>query len=380
MKRIKNITGKRILVSDLSRGHSASKDQIERAILRVLDSGWYVLGLELEAFEREFARYNGSRYAVGVASGTEAIQIALMALGIGRGDEVITIPNTAIPTAMAIVAAGATPRFVDVREDTQNIDETKLKESITKKTKAIIPVHLYGNPCEIEGVLRIAGQHGLYVVEDACQAHGASYNGKKVGTFGDLGAFSFYPTKNLGCYGDGGMIVTDDRKLAETVKLLRNYGQKTRYACDMEGINSRLDEIQAAILRVKLRRLNSFNKRRRHIAALYQKCLAEMGEMRLPMIGDNTRQGVFHLYVIRCQKRDALRSFLAKRGIETQIHYPVPLHLQKAFAHLGYSRGDFPVAEKLVREILSLPIFPELTDREVVRISALIRKWYGYPR
>ncbi len=376
MKKIKSITGKRkIQVCDLLREHEAIKGPVEKAARRVFDSGRYILGRELEAFEKEFARYNGSGYAIGVASGTEALQISLEALSIGAGDEVITAVNTAIPTAMAIAAAGARPKFVDVDERTSNIDIDKIEKAITGKTRAIIPVHIYGNPCDIAGVRRIAKKHKLFIVEDACQAHGAAYKQKKVGSFGDLGAFSFYPTKNLGCYGDGGIIVTDSGPLAQKAGLLRNYGQPMRYKCDIEGINSRLDELQAAILRVKLRRLGRSNRRRREIAALYEKNLKNVAGVTQPC-ASKYAQHVFHLYVIRCEERDGLKRFLSKRGIETEIHYPIPLHLQKAFKYLGYRKGDFPVAERLAGEIISLPMFTELTDGEVRVICDSIREFY----
>lgn len=375
MRNIRNTTGKKLLVCDLKREHRAIRKEIEDAVRRSLDSGWYILGKELEAFEDAFARYIGSSNALGVASGTEALQIALMALSIGRGDEVITAVNTAIPTVMAITAAGARPKFVDADEDTLNISVDGLRRAVTKRTKAIIPVHLYGNPCAIQEVLRIADRHGIKVVEDCAQAHGAAYKNRKVGTFGDIGAFSFYPTKNLGCYGDGGAVVTDDKKLAGKVRLLRNYGQSTRYLCDMEGINSRLDEIQAAILRVKLSRLGHSITRRIGIASLYEKHLEDIPEVTPPSVMPDTKHS-FHLYVIRCARRDALKDFLAKNNIEAQIHYPVPLHLQKAFGYLGYKKGDFPVAEKLAGEVLSLPMFPELTDREVCGVCSHIRDFY----
>jgi dTDP-4-amino-4,6-dideoxygalactose transaminase len=376
MKKIKNSTGKKILVCDLKREHRAIKGDVELAVKRVLDKGWYILGKELEAFEKEFARYNGVAFAVGVASGTEALQISLSILGIGKGDEVITVPNTAIPTAMAIIATGATPKFVDIDPGSFNIDIKKLERSITKKTKAIIPVHLYGNPCDMKDILKIAKKHRLFIVEDACQAHGASLGKKKAGTFGDLGAFSFYPTKNLGCYGDGGAIVTDNKHLADKAKLLRNYGQSSRYRCDTIGMNSRLDEVQAAILRVKLNKLDAFIGRRREIAEKYNKYLKGVEEVRLPG-QERGKKHSFHLFVIRCKDRDGLKKYLADRGVETQIHYPIPLHLQDAFAYLGYKPGDFSDVEKLSAQILSLPIFPRLKDREVIKICKYIRDYYG---
>lgn len=375
MRRIKDTTGKKLLVCDLKREHAALRAEVEAAVIRVLNSGRYVLGGELAAFEDEFARAMGSSYAIGVASGTEALQLSLMALSVGRGDEVITAVNTAIPTAMAITAAGARPRFVDVDEETSNIDASKIEKAITKKTKAIVPVHLYGNPCNIAEVMKIAKKRGVAVIEDCAQAHGAAVNGKTAGTFGQLGAFSFYPTKNLGCYGDGGAVVTTDQGLAEKVRLLRNYGQPTRYRCDVEGINSRLDELQAAILRVKLRYLDRSVLRRIAIASLYDRLLSSISGVITPHRSKNVKH-VYHLYVIKCMRRDALKDCLEKKAMETQIHYPIPLHLQKAFKGLGYKKGDFPVAEKLAGEILSLPVFPALRDEEVMAVCSAIGDFY----
>lgn len=375
MRRIKNTTGKVLLVCDLKREHRAIRGEVAHAVRRVLDSGWYILGKELESFEREFAVYNGAHHAVGVASGTEAIQLALTSLGVGRGDEVITPVNTAIPTAMAIAACGAMPRFVDVDDATSNIDVSRLEQAITKKTRAIVPVHLYGRACNIEEIMKIANRHGCSVVEDCAQAQGAMRAKKKVGNFGALGAFSFYPTKNLGCYGDGGIVATSDKRLADKLRLLRNYGQSSRYRCEVQGINSRLDEIQAAILRVKLRHLAGWTSRRQRLSGVYSENLRNIDGVITPLIG-KAAEHVFHLYVIRCRRRDELKEYLADRGIETQIHYPIPLHLQKAFKGLRYRRGDFPVAERLSGEILSLPIFPSLTDREVLAVCESIRLFY----
>lgn len=375
MKNTASITGRKILVSDLKRGYGSWGGSISKAVERVLESGWYILGRECEAFEEEFADYCGSRYAIGVASGTEAIQLSLMSLSIGRGDDVITAPNTAIPTAMAIAAAGARPRFVDVCADTFNMDISRLEAAITKNTRAIVPVHLYGNPCRMKELMDIARRHNLYIIEDACQAHGAARGSRRTGTFGDLGAFSFYPTKNLGACGDGGAIVTDNKKLAGKLRLMRNYGQKTRYLCEEAGINSRLDEIQAAILRVKLRYLDRFNMRRREIARLYARYLEGVDQIGLP-VADKDAEHVFHLFVVKCSRRNSLMEYLAANNVETQVHYPIPLHLQKAFKGLGYRKGDFPCAEKLSAGILSLPVFPEMKDGEVRRICRLIRNFY----
>lgn len=375
MKRTKGITGKEILVSDLKRESAAIKRASLAAIQRVLNSGWYILGRELEMFEKEFARYLGAPYACGVASGTEAIQLALKAMHIKPGDEVITAVNTAIPTAMAIVASGASVKFVDVEENTFNMDPSKIEAAITAKTRAIVPVHLYGSPCAIDTVLKIARKHGLYVVEDACQAHGASYKGRMAGTFGDAGAFSFYPTKNLACYGDGGMVVTGNTGIAKKVKLLRNYGQPARYSCEIIGINSRLDELQASVLRTKLRCLDKTNSKRKYLAALYDKYLKNIPEVMTPQAG-NDAWHVYHLYVIKCEDRDGLKEYLRKKGVETQIHYPIPLHLQKPFRHLGYTSASFPAAMWLSHKILTLPMFPELMTEEVRKICDYIKNFY----
>ncbi len=372
---MRNTTGRRIAVCDIARSDQPIRNKITKAVRTVIDKGRYILGQELNVFEKEFAEYNGSSYAIGVASGTEALQLSLKALGIGQGDEVITAVNTAIPTAMAILAAGARPRFVDVRADTFNIDVALIEKAITRNTKAILPVHLYGKICDIKAVLKIAKKYNLFVVEDACQAHGASCGGMKAGSFGRLGAFSFYPTKNLGCYGDGGMIVTNNKSLAERLRLLRNYGQNTRYSCKIKGVNSRLDEIQAAILRVKLKLLDQLNECRIELAHVYARYLQEIVDVDLPSYGKDL-QHVFHLYVIKCKDKDGLKRYLLKKGIETEVHYPIPLHLQGAFRELGYKRGDFPCAEGLAHKILTLPMHPALKTQEVRKVCNHIKDFY----
>ncbi len=379
MRNTKDTTGETILVRDLKREYKTFGRSVDRAVKSVLRKGWYILGEELRNFEDEFAGYNGSSYAVGVASGTEALQLSLVALSVGGQDEVITAVNTAIPTAMAIRSCGATPRFVDIAPGTFNMDAALIADAVTDRAKAIVPVHLYGNPCDMDAISKAASKRGLAIVEDCAQAHGAVYNGTKVGNFGKLGAFSFYPTKNLGCCGDGGLVVTNDKKLAKAIRLLRNYGQPSRYVCEIEGTNSRLDEIQAAILRIKLKRLDRSNKARREIAAEYGRRLKELKEIETPAF-DKGCEHVFHLYVIRCEERDGLKKYLWSKGIETQIHYPIPLHLQKAFRHLGYKAGDFPVAEKLSGRVLSLPIFPELKASEVKKICGAIKDFYANTR
>lgn len=353
---------------DLKRQYRQIKDEINTKLNDVLNSTQFILGDNVVLFEEEFAKYCGIKYAIGVASGTDALTIGIDVLGIGKGDEVITVPNTFIATADAISKNGAKPVFVDIDPDTYNIDVTKIEDKITSNTKAIIPVHLYGQSAEMGPILKIAKDYGLKVVEDACQAHGAEYNGKKVGSLGDIGCFSFYPGKNLGAYGDGGMIVTNNSEIAEHVTMLRNYGQKLKYYHSFVGYNSRLDEIQAAILMIKLKHLDNWNNLRRRNAKIYGDMLEKV-DVVIPI---EKYYHVYHLYVIRCNNRDKLQKYLISNGISTGIHYPIPLHLQKAYIHLNYSGGSFPITEKYVGEILSLPMFPELTTEEIVTICNYI--------
>jgi len=360
---------------DLKLQYGSIKVEVDRAVQAVLDGGWFILGQNVAAFEQEFAAYCGAQFAVGVGNGTDALQLALMSCGIGPGDEVITAPNSATFTALAISATGALPRFADIDPDTCNLDARRLAEAIGPHTRAIIPVHLYGQPADMDPILAIARERGLRVIEDAAQAHGARYHGHRVGTLGDLGCFSFYPSKNLGAYGDGGMVVTNDPHLAERVRMLRNGGQKTRYDHQLLGLNSRLDELQAAILRVKLPYLDTWNQQRRHIAALYTALLGDTRvetPLELPQV-----EHVYHLYVVRCEQRDALQKHLAERGVETAIHYPMPIHLQGAYRELGYGPGSFPITERYAGQVLSLPIYPELTDAKVRQVAAHILNWHA---
>jgi dTDP-4-amino-4,6-dideoxygalactose transaminase len=360
---------------DLTRHYLAIKEEIDGAVARVLNSGWFVLGNEVKAFEEAFARYLGVRHAIGVGSGTEALHLALVASGVQPGDEVITVPNTAVPTLSAISFAQAVPVMVDVDPDSFCINVNRLEEKISTRTRAIIPVHLFGNACRIEEVMAIARRHNLAVIEDACQAHGARRLGRTVGTFGEYGCFSFYPSKNLGAFGDGGMVVTDDDERARQIVLLRNYGQIERYYHDIKGFNSRLDELQAAILAAQLPYLTEWNRRRREIAALYSRTITHPGVL-LPTQQEGSDH-VFHLYVVRCETRDALRSHLADHGIGTQIHYPVPCHLQNAYKELAAEAGSCPVAERYAREILSLPIYPEMRDEEALFVAETINQFKG---
>lgn len=360
---------------DLKRQTTALRDELDAAIRRVLERGWYILGPEVAAFEEEFAAYCGVRYAVGVASGTEALQLALVALGIGPGDEVITVPNAGVPGTAAILLAGARPVFVDVEESSHNLDPAHLEAAITPRTRAVMPVHLYGRPATLTSILEIARRRGLAVVEDCAQAHGARYHGRTVGSLGDLGCFSFYPTKNLGACGDGGMVITDDENLARRLRQLRVYGWTKKYYSETPGgTNSRLDELQAAILRAKLPHLDEWNRARQERARWYDELLAD-SPVTPPEPPPPGEEHVYHLYVVRCPRRDALQSHLQRLGIGSDIHYPLPTHLQPAYRHLGYSRGDFPASERLALEVLSLPMYPELTRPEAEAVAAAVRSF-----
>ncbi|MBU0568832.1 DegT/DnrJ/EryC1/StrS family aminotransferase [bacterium] len=356
---------------DLKIQYELIKEEIREAIDGVFERSWFILGENVACFEEEFALYCGVKFAIGVGSGTEALHLALVACGVKSGDEVITVPNTAVPTISAISFANAKPVFVDIDPETYTIDFSNIEKAITDKTRVILPVHLYGHPADMEPIMEIAGKYGLKVVEDCCQAHGAEYKGRKIGTIGDIGCFSFYPSKNLGAYGDGGAIITDNEVLANKVKMLRNYGETKRYYNEIEGFNSRLDEIQAAILRVKLKRLDEWNELRRAKANLYNELLKE-AQVVLP-VEEEYAKHVYHLYVIRTKHRDRLQEWLKNNGVGTLIHYPIPVHLQRAYQDLGYEQGSFPVTELYAKEILSLPIYPELKDEEVKEISNLIR-------
>lgn len=355
---------------DLKRQHEILKTELERSFRRTLESGWFILGKQVEEFEENFAEYCENEYAVGVGNGTDALLLCLKAFGIGSGDEVITVANTAIPTCSAIVASGALPRLVDVGQDFL-MDCSKVEEAITRNTRAIIPVHLYGQTCDMNTLIDVVKGKNIAIVEDCAQAHGAKYFKKKTPIKG-LGCFSFYPSKNLGACGDGGMIVTDNLQIAEKLRLLRNYGQPKTYVSTIPGYNSRLDEVQAGILNVKLKHLERWNLRRREIAEEYNRELE--GIVKTPLIVPGN-EPIYHLYVIRTEDRDSLRRYLKENGIDTKVHYPVPIHLQPGFSGLGYSRGDFPNSERASEEILSLPMFPELEAREINKICKKIREW-----
>jgi len=361
----------RIEFNDLKPQHRELRREIQAAVEQVMDDGWFILGKQGESFEREFADYCGVAHCVGVGSGTEAIHLALVACGVQPGDDVVTVSLTAVPTASAISFAGARPVFVDVDPRTFTMDPARLESALTPRTKAILPVHLYGQTADMDPILEIGRRHGIPVIEDACQAHGAEYKGRRAGSLGSMAAFSFYPTKNLGACGDGGAVTTDDPELADRLRLLRNYGQRKRYYHESKGYNSRLDEVQAAILRVKLRHLNGWNEVRRTKATLYS---SRLREVLCPLEAGYARH-VYHLYVVRSRRRDELQRFLAERGIGTLIHYPVPVHLQEAYRDLGLPRGALPVTERCAEEILSLPLYPELPDELVVEVAETINQF-----
>ncbi len=358
-------------MNDFKLQYCSIKKELNVAISQVLESGNFVLGDMVRCFEREFAEYCGAAFGIGVNSGLDALQLSMVALNIGRGDEVITVSNSAVATALAITHAGAKPVFADVDKRTRNIDPQKIKEKITKRTKAVLPVHLFGNPVDMEQINEIAEDHDLSVVEDACQAHGAEYKGKKTGTLGDAGCFSFYPTKNLGAYGDGGIVLTSDEEIYEKIRMLRNYGQKTRYTHVFKGVNSRLDEIQAAILRVKLRHLDKWNDARRRNAKSYNELLR--GTEVVCPVEQKGGKHVYHLYVIESKKRDQLQNFLSSKKITTLIHYPIPIHLQEAYKELEIPTGMLPITESSAKRILSLPVCPELTEAQIGYVADSIR-------
>jgi len=360
-----------IPIGDLKRQYEAIKPELDEAAARVLASGWYILGAEVHAFEVAFAEFCGGGHAIGVGNGTEALYLALAALGVGAGDEVITVANAAIYEPLTILQTGARPVFVDVDERSYTMEPELLEAAITPRTRAIMPVHLYGRLADMNAIMDVARRHGLPVIEDCAQAHGASLNGRKAGSIGAFGCFSFYPSKNLGALGDGGAIVTDDADLAAKLRRLREYGWQERYyTTDHGGINSRLDEIQAALLHVKLRHLAQWNDRRRAIARRYNELLADTGLV-LPDLLDERH--VYHLYVVRTPERDRLQARLRERGIGTAVHYPLPAHLQPVYQGLA-TPGSLPVTERLAHEVLSLPIYPELSDAEVEAVAMSVRE------
>jgi dTDP-4-amino-4,6-dideoxygalactose transaminase len=355
---------------DLTIQHRNLRNEINLAIQGVLDRGDFILGQDVTKLEEEFAAYCGTKFAVGVDSGVSALELSLRALGVGPGDEVIVPAHTFTATAAAIAFSGARPVFVDVNPVTWNIDVTKIEDAITPNTKAIMPVHIYGLPADMDNVLKIAEKHHLVVVEDAAQGHGGVYKGKRTGSMGNAAGFSFYPTKNLGACGDAGMVTTNDEAVAGTIRALRNCGQRLKNVHELHPFNHRLDSLQAAILRVKLHYLDQWIESRRYLARVYNNLLANSNVV--TPAEPAGYQHVYHLYVIRTQERDALQTYLKEHGIGTAIHYPTPVHLQPFFAGAGYSQGQFPVTENLAKEILSLPMFPELTIGQVELVASTI--------
>ena len=356
---------------DLKSGYTELQPEIDAAMKRVLKSGQYILGEEVQKFEQEYASYCNAKHCVGVANGLDALHLALLALGVGAGDEVIVPSNTYIATWLAVSQCGAIPVPVEPDAATYNIDPARIEAAITTRTKAILPVHLYGQPADMDPVLAIARKHGLKVMEDGAQAHGARYKGKRIGAHGDVVAWSFYPGKNFGAYGDGGAVTTDDAEIAERIRVLRNYGSRVKYVNEVRGYNSRLDPIQAAILRVKLGVLDTWNARRAAIACRYQTELKTSGL--IPPHVPEWAEPVWHLYVVQHPQRDAMQYKLSEAGIGTLIHYPIPPHLQQAYSTAGFAAGQFPIAEKVANQCLSLPIGPHLDAKGTLTVIAALK-------
>jgi dTDP-4-amino-4,6-dideoxygalactose transaminase len=373
---------------DLKIQYKEIEQEVVPMVIDVMANGAFVGGPQVSGFETEFAKFCNSNYCVGVNSGTDALRFALIAIGVGSGDEVITVPNTFIATTEAISQVGAKPVFVDIDPDTCNMDPNKLNDylkfrnpqsairnpqsAIRNRVRAIIPVHLYGQPADMDPILEIAQKSGIAVIEDACQAHGASYKNRKAGSMGDVGCFSFYPGKNLGAFGEGGAIITQNETIAQKIRMIRDHGQRKKYFHDLEGYNGRLDAIQAGVLRIKLKRLVDWNKSRRENAAYYNELLSEISSVTL-LTEAEFAYSVYHLYVILVDERDGLQKYLGDKGIATGLHYPLPLHLQKAYAHLGYKKGDFSVTENIADRLLSLPMYPELTSEQIDYVVAAIK-------
>jgi dTDP-4-amino-4,6-dideoxygalactose transaminase len=356
---------------DLKAPYAELREEFDEAFRRTAESGWFITGREVEAFEAEFAAHCGARHCVGVANGLDALHLTLRAMGIGAGDEVIVPSNTYVATWLAVSYAGATPVAVEPDDRTYNLDPARIEEAITPRTKAIMPVHLYGQTADVGAIKEIAAPYGLKVIEDAAQAHGALHEGRPAGSLGDAAGFSFYPGKNLGAMGDAGAVTTDDDALADRLRVLRNYGSRVKYYNEVKGFNSRLDELQAAVLRVKLPRLGAWNARRKEIAARYLAALEGAPDLTPPFVAPGA-DPVWHLFVVRHPRRDELQKHLAARGVGTLIHYPVPPHLQQAYAELGRAPGSYPLAERQAREVLSLPIGPHLSDEEIEHVCSAV--------
>src|SRR5438477_10720992 len=358
---------------DLKAHHAPLIDKFDRAIREVIESSAFAGGPFVERFEEEFAAYCGSEYAIGVGNGTDALWLTLLALGIGPGDEVITVPNTFFATVEAITYCRAQPVFVDVDENTFTMDPAELEKRLTARTKAIIPVHLFGQPADMDPILEFACKHDLFVIEDAAQAHGAEYKGRRAGTLGDAGCFSFYPGKNLGALGEAGAVITNDSKLQEKIRILRDHGQVRKYRHTMIGWNCRMDGIQAAVLSVKLQHLERGNTLRRRHATEYDKAFDGLEEVVRPFAAPYSEH-VYHVYAIRVRERDEVMWHLQEKGIQCGVHYPVPIHLQKAYRNLGYEAGRFPVSERIALECISLPMFPELTSLQIGMVALALKE------
>jgi dTDP-4-amino-4,6-dideoxygalactose transaminase len=363
---------------DLKAQHAPLRDQFDRAIARVIDSGAFAGGPFVTKFEDEFAAFCGCEHAIGLGNGTEALWLSLLALGVGPGDEVITVPTTFMATAEAISYCGATPTFVDIDERTYTMDPAEIQAAITDKTKAIIPVHLFGQPADMDPILEIARTHNLFVIEDAAQAHGAEYKNRKAGTLGDAGCFSFYPSKNLGAFGEAGAVVTNNFKLQEKIRRLRDHGQVRKYYHTMIGWNCRMDGIQAAVLSVKLQHLKRGNDLRRAHAVKYDEALGGIEDLVIPIEAGYAKH-VYHVYAIRVKERVKLMQSLADKGVGCGVHYPLPIHLQEAYRDLGYKKGAFPIAERTAEEFVSLPMFPELTEAQIERVVDAVKDCGGVP-
>jgi dTDP-4-amino-4,6-dideoxygalactose transaminase len=356
---------------DLQAQYQSIKTEVDRAVARVIENASFILGREVEAFEAAFAEYVGARFCIGLNSGTAAIQLAVTACGLGAGDEVIVPANTFFATAEGVSTANATPVFVDADAESYNIDAARIEAAITERTRAIMPVHLYGQAADLDAIFDIAERHNLIVIEDAAQAHGTRYKGRRVGALSRAGCFSFYPGKNLGAYGEGGAVVTNDEEVARRVRLLRDHGSERKYHHEIVGYNYRLEGIQGAVLNVKLPHLDKWNQLRRRHAALYNELLSESG-LTLPREMPYSEH-IYHLYVVQTDARDALQKALSESGVQTGIHYPIPIHLQRAYSSLGHKVGDFPEAERQASRVLSLPMFPELTENQIMHVADVIQ-------
>jgi len=362
---------------DLKIQYKEIEQEVLPMVTDAMENASFIGGPQVSGFEEEFANFCDSKFCVGVGSGTDALRFALIAVGVGSGDEIITVPNTFIATTEAISQVGATPVFVDIYSDTGNIDVSLIEGKITEKTKVIIPVHLYGQPADMDPILEVAKRHNLAVIEDACQAHGALYKNKKAGSLGIAGCFSFYPGKNLGAFGEAGAVVTQDDEIADKIRMIRDHGQEKKYFHQIEGYNGRLDAIQAGVLRIKLKRLENWNRSRRENAAYYNELLSEIPGVTIPVEADFA-VSVYHLYVLLIDDRDRLQQFLGDKGIATGLHYPMPLHLQKAYEHLGFKEGAFPVTENVAGRLLSLPMYPQLTRKQIEYVADTIKEFISH--